>query len=481
MLTLINSNMMNPPIAPVGLDYIAGAAASAKIETSVLDLCLETDPDKTLKTHLASRNPQLIGISFRNVDDSFWPSAKWFVPDLHELIKKIRKLCDCPIVIGGVGYSIFARQILDYTGADFGIRGDGEEAIVQLYQQLQESKKFSKVTGLLWKQDKQIIANPPAWPEKLSLPAYRNFIDNNTYFNKGGQCGFETKRGCDRKCIYCADPLAKGTSLRLRNPSQVADEVEFLLAKGIDVLHTCDAEFNIPRNHAASICKEFIHRGLGDKIQWYAYLAVLPFDAELASLMRRAGCVGINFTSDAASEKMLKTYRQPQTKVHLASAVKLCRDNNIKVMTDLLLGGPGETVDTLTETIEFIKQIKPDCSGASLGVRIYPGTEMQNIAINQGPLEKNPNILRKYDGPVNLFKPTFYIEHSLGPEPAALVRDLIAGDKRFFEPMPDTQSQSNGDSPATDHNYNDNTELVNAIENGARGAYWDILHKLRSL
>ena len=480
MLTLINSNTMTPPIAPVGLDYIAGAAVSAKIDISILDLCLEADPDNAVKAHLAAVDPKLIGISFRNVDDSFWPSARWFVPDLSQLIKKIREICDCPVVIGGVGYSIFARRILDYTGADFGIRGDGEQSIVELYSQLQGAKQFSKVTGLLWRDNDKVITNPPAWPEKISLPTSRNFIDNKTYFNKGGQCGFETKRGCDRKCIYCADPLAKGTSLRLRDPREVADEIESLLAKGIDVLHTCDAEFNIPRNHAVSVCRELIRRGLGYKIQWYAYLAVLPFDAELASVMRRAGCVGINFTSDAASDKMLKTYRQPQTKEHLANAVKLCRDNDLKVMTDLLLGGPGETINTLTDTIEFIKQIKPDCSGASLGVRIYPGTEMQNIAIKQRPLDSNPNILRKYEGPVDLFKPTFYIEQTLGPEPAALVRDLIAGDKRFFEPMLDAESQSDSDSPVTDHNYNDNTELANAIENGARGAYWDILHTLRS-
>ena len=300
-------------------------------------------------------------------------------------------------------------------------------------------------------------------------------MDIASYFARGGQCGLETKRGCDRRCLYCADPLAKGTHSRMRAPKEVADEVESLLAQGIDVLHTCDAEFNIPRSHALAVCEEFIRRGLGRKLQWYTYLAVTPFDAELAGAMKRAGCVGINFTGDSASEQMLRMYRQPHRAADLAQAVQLCRDNGIKVMVDLLLGGPGETLETVSTTIDFVKKTDPDCAGASLGIRLYPGTGMMEMVAKEGPLQTNPAIRRKYSGPCDPFRPTFYITPSLGPEPARLVKDLIAGDQRFFEP-----TQENPVAGATDHNYNDNSELVDAIAQGARGAYWDILHRLRS-
>jgi radical SAM superfamily enzyme YgiQ (UPF0313 family) len=177
---------------------------------------------------------------------------------------------------------------------------------------------------------------------------------------------------------------------------------------------------------------------------------------------------------------MLKTYHQQHKKEDLASAIRLCRDNGIKVMIDLMLGGPGETPQTLAETIEFIKRIDPDCAGASLGIRVYPNTEMAKVVTSEGPLEDNPNILRKYNGPVDFFRPTFYIDHKLGPEPARLVRELVAGDTRFFEPMLEMDSRTGQGGISQDHNYNDNTDLVEAIENGARGAYWDILHQIRS-
>ena len=134
-----------------------------------------------------------------------------------------------------------------------------------------------------------------------------------------------------------------------------------------------------------AVCEELNRRSLGERVRWYAYLAVTPFDAEMAAAMRKAGCVGINFTGDSASERMLRTYRQPHRSEDLANAVRLCRENGMKVMIDLLLGGPGETPQTAAETIEFIKRIDPDCAGASLGIRIYPGTGMVDALQARGP------------------------------------------------------------------------------------------------
>jgi radical SAM superfamily enzyme YgiQ (UPF0313 family) len=479
MLTLINTNRMVPAIGPLGLDYVAGAAKQAGLEVEVLDLCFEDDPAAAIKEYFQDRSPDLVGLSFRNADDSFWPSADWFVPGLKGTVENVRNLTDAPVVIGGVGYSIFPQQILEYTGADFGICGDGEAATAALVRQLQGRRKFEDVPGLLWLDNGEIRGNPPAWPSRISLSTARDSIDNICYFEQGGQCGLETKRGCNRNCIYCADPLAKGNKLRLRDPSEIADEAQSLLSQGIDVLHLCDAEFNVPHSHALAVCEELINRSLGDKVRWYAYLTPSPFDAELARAMARAGCVGINFTGDSGCDAMLRAYRQQHVKDDLAAAVKLCRLNNIAVMIDLLLGGPGETPQTIAETIDFIKQIDPDCAGAPLGVRIYPRTAMESIVSNELQKDGETSIRRKYDGPIDLFKPTFYISGALGDRPAELVRDLIGGDQRFFEPALDAVGQTDEDGDAGNYNYNENLLLEEAIAAGARGAYWDILRRLR--
>ena len=82
MLTLINTNRMVPPIAPIGLEYVAEAVQDQRIDVEVLDLCLCDDPDTALAEYLTNHSPALVGLSFRNVDDCFWPSATWFVPTL---------------------------------------------------------------------------------------------------------------------------------------------------------------------------------------------------------------------------------------------------------------------------------------------------------------------------------------------------------------------------------------------------------------
>jgi len=479
MLALVNTNEMVPAIAPIGLDYTACAARAAGEDVDIIDLCLADEPDVALGDYFARNNPELIGLSFRNVDDCFWPSGAWFVPSLADTVKKIRELSEAPIVIGGVGFSIFAEQIVEFAGADFGIRGDGEQAVLSLLEQLRGAKRFEQVPGLVWRANGKMWSNNPSWPSPLSLRSSRDAIDNAAYFKLGGQAGLETKRGCDRRCVYCADPLSKGSRVRPRGPAEVADEAEALLKQGIDVLHLCDSEFNIPLGHARAVCEEFNRRGLGRSLRWYTYMAVTPFDNELAESMRRAGCVGIDFTGDSASALMLGTYRQPHLPEDLARSCSLCRENDITVMIDLLLGGPGETPETVAETVEFIKKIAPDCAGAALGIRIYPNTEMARTVAAEGPPQQNPNIRHRYEGPIDFFKPTFYISEALGARPAQLVKELIAGDRRFFEPMSDMLGEAAEGAACRDHNYNENIELVEAIERGARGAYWDILRRLR--
>jgi radical SAM superfamily enzyme YgiQ (UPF0313 family) len=204
-----------------------------------------------------------------------------------------------------------------------------------------------------------------------------------------------------------------------------------------------------------------------------------PFDADLAKVMARAGCAGIDFTGDSACESMLRTYRQQHRREDLAAAVKLCRKNGIAVMIDLLLGGPGETPQTVRETIDFIKKIDPDCAGAALGMRVYPRTAMETILSDEIREGKEGNIRRKYSGPIDLLQPTFYISESLGERPAEFVRDLIAGDQRFFAPAIEVDRQAIDDGDVANYNYNENLVLTQAIEKGARGAYWDILRQLR--
>jgi len=473
-IVLVNSNVTKPPIAPLGLEYVGEACRRRGMEVEIVDLCLEADPTGALQRRVTETDPQLVGITFRNTDNCMLLSSHSFVPELQQVVAAIRQSTDAPVVAGGAGFCVAPEAIMRAAGIDYGVLGDGEEAVPLLLQALRGEMSPQDVPGLLWHDGDGIEGNAPAWPDIADGPALqRDMIDNRRYFNEGGQMGLETKRGCDRKCIFCADPLGKGHRVRRRSPVAVADEVENLLSQGIDVYHLCDSEFNIPEDHALAVCEELAGRGLGDKTRWYAYLAPHPFSGELAEAMRRAGCAGINFGADSGNDEMLARLGRDFSHDAISEAVSLCHEQGIVVMLDLLIGAPGETKETARETIEGAKAAGPSCMGISLGVRVYAGTGMAHFVASEGPLEDNPALWGETEGNEDLLAPVFYIAPALGApaEAAGFLSDVIAGDQRFF---------FGGSGDDRDYDYDDNQPLVDAVAAGARGAYWDILRQIRN-
>jgi radical SAM superfamily enzyme YgiQ (UPF0313 family) len=362
--------------------------------------------------------------------------------------------------------------VLDFCEADHGIASEGEQAFVELLSALENRSDLARVPNLLYRDDGVVRRNASVPVDLATLPPRRRALaDNALYFRKGGQAGFETKRGCAMRCIYCADPVSKGRATRLLPPSAVVTELAALLAQGIDQFHTCDCEFNLPGEHARDVCRAIIDAGLGEKIRWYAYCAPTPFTDELAALCKRAGCAGIDFGADSGCDEMLRRLGRHFTANDLARTAETCRKHGIPFMYDLLLGGPGETRRTLRETIDFVRRVEADCVGLSIGVRIYSGTELARQLRAEGDLAANPHLRGAREDNPHLLKPVFYITPELGDDLTACVRELVAGDPRFF--LPDDGAEN------SNYNYNENTVLVQAIEDGARGAYWDILRRLR--
>lgn len=472
-ILLINTNRMKPAIAPIGLDYLADSLVAAGHEPYMLDLCFASDVTADIGRAVGDFAPDVVGITIRNTDDCYFSGGAFFLPEICEVVQQVKTISSAPVVLGGVGFSVAPLAVMDYCGADYGIAGEGEVALVQFLDAWKRRSDIDKVPNLLWRNGSRIRRNPVRYIDLDKLPPRtRTFVDNPTYFHEGGQAGFETKRGCDMNCIYCADPVSKGRRIRLRSPQRVVDELKALLSQGIDYFHTCDCEFNIPDTHAREICRAIIDGGLGERIRWYAYCSVVPFDAEMADLFRKAGCVGINFGADSGSDYMLYRLGKSFRSEDLIRTAKLCRQHGITFMYDLLLGGPGETKETIRESIELMRRIDADCVGLAMGMRIYEGTAAAEMVRAEGDPATNPNLYgAKEDNPYFL-KPVFYIAPDLGPDIIEYTRRLVGNDERFFLPS--------NEQVETNYNYNDNTVLVNAIKNGARGAYWDILRKLQT-
>jgi len=456
-VALVNTNRMKPAIAPIGLDYLAEATSAAGHQVDILDLCWSDDLSADIARFFNEAEYRLVGITLRNTDDCGFTSRQSFLSEFSEIVKSIRKHTNATLVIGGVGFSTMPEAILEICEADLGIKGEGEFAFPELANRIESNREFADLPNLVLVQNQ--VLNPASFGHLERLPAMsRSWVDNTRYFKEGGQAGFETKRGCSGRCIYCADPVAKGKGIRVRTPKSVVDELKNLLDMGIDHLHTCDSEFNLPDWHAFQVCDEIINRKLADRLRWYAYCTPHKFSDELARRMYSAGCIGINFGVDNGDDNMLRSLKRDFTASDIINTARSCKKAGIITMFDLLIGAPGETKESIARTIEVMKQAEPDRVGVSVGVRVYPGTELSRQL--EGKIDND-----------NLTEPAFFLEPSIADIVFELLDKLIGDDERFlfFDP---SKAEKN-------YNYNANQILVDAIKEGYRGAYWDILRKYK--
>jgi radical SAM superfamily enzyme YgiQ (UPF0313 family) len=458
---LINTNRVRPPVGPLGLDYIGSALDRAGHRVRLLDLCWEPAAEPAVRAALEESRPDLVALSFRNSDDCYFATRHSFVPRLQADVQAVRRAYDGPLVLGGGGLSCMPRRLLSLVGECHGVCGDGEQALPALCQALEGRLPLSAVPGLVFGEDGAWRVNPRAEadPGTLSL-ASRRLVDNRRYFREGGQAGLETKRGCPGRCIYCADPVIKGHRPRLRPPADVVAEVRDLLDQGIDVLHLCDSELNQPPDHAEAVCQALIDSGLGGRVRWYAYASPAPFPPSLAWLARRAGCVGINFGVDSGDDAMLCRLGRTHTADDIRQTLSHCR--GMELMCDLLIGAPGETPASVARSIRLMRELAPDAVGLSLGLRVYPGTPIWR-ALDRRHL--SPDGLQ---GDLHDTAPAYYLDPALGEDPFGDLRLLIGDDERFLLPCGKDQQ---------DYNYNDNSLLQQAIQDGERGAYWSILRR----
>jgi len=125
-ILLINPNTMkNPPVIPIGLEYLASALEKHNHEVNILDLCFRSSPIIDLKKLLETENYDLVGLTIRNIDSCIYFNNEFYLPEFKNLVDFIKGY-EIPVVLGGSGFSAMPNEILEYLQADYGIIGPGE-------------------------------------------------------------------------------------------------------------------------------------------------------------------------------------------------------------------------------------------------------------------------------------------------------------------------------------------------------------------
>jgi len=454
----INANETWPPVVPLGLLQVAQAARSHGHWVDILDLCMhrEMDRSRLVAQTLNDFRPDVVCLSVRNLDSANPEATGDSVAPLKDVVTTCQEISTALVAVGGSGFSIAPEEMLLEVGADIGVHGDGESALPELLGRLSARQPISGLLGVVERSaDGTAAISAPrrrtdaAW---FAHPAL-DLIDLEAYLQLGGSGSVQSKRGCRFSCAYCTYPGLEGDHIRCASVDWVVAEVERLAAAGAKHFWFVDSVFTVPEGHAVSVCKELHRRGLPEHITWSAYATPLGFTAELAERMRRAGCVELIFGTDAACTQSLRGLRKPFRPSHVASATQYAKGAGLDFAHHLLFGGPGETVETVKETLEFMAAL--DCRlGLDAGIRIYPNTPIERTARKQGIIGQETNLL----------EPRFYVSRHV----ENVLDDILLS---FCRSVPRTRFFGRDGKP---HPYTD-PRLVEVYRRGFVGPYWAVL------
>jgi len=400
LLVSPNVESLPDPVFPIGLANIAAVLEKNRISYQILDLCFVEDYETAIESAVNTFNPNIIGLSLRNIDNVSYPEYVSYLPFYRRVIQTFRKYSRKPVVIGGSGLALIPEAVLNYLQADYGILGEGEYSFLRFINEIEQDENLHA------KLKSRIINYQPGIIEDLDdLPIPdRSKFDNAAYLKQGGMGNIQTKRGCPFKCIYCTYPVIQGRKVRLRSPQFVCDEIETVLKQGVDNLFVVDNEFNYPLDHALAVCREIINRKL--PVKWSCYANPGFVTPELIDLMLEAGCSGLEFGTDAANATMLVNMGKNFSVNDLEKASGICLKSGISFCHSLLLGGPGETMETVNQTLEAVPAMSPTAVICMIGIRVFPKTRLSLIAQAEGIIGLNEDFL----------KPVFYLSPSITDE-----------------------------------------------------------------
>jgi radical SAM superfamily enzyme YgiQ (UPF0313 family) len=414
---LISANTVRVPyyIYPLGLDYVAGAI-SPRHEVAIADVNIMKEMHAVAGL-INEFRPDLVGLSLRNIDNTDAIDTKGFVRKYRELADAIRACTGAPIVLGGSGFTIFPHQLMEALGADYGIIGEGERLDL-LLDALERGTDPAAVPGVIVKQA------PESYPPPLGAFSRRRFTPGahgSFYIARGGMLNLQTKRGCGYNCIYCTYPRIEGKELRLVPPDEAAADALELERAGAKYFFVTDSVINSDYGHSLEVARAFRRAGLS--IPWGAFFAPTRPPAGYYEELRAAGLTHVEFGTEALSDRMLASIRKPfnVADVHVAHEAALAA--RLHIAHYFLLGGPGETRDTVAETIGNAKRLEKCVIFFFCGMRIYPHTALYDIALAEGQIAASDDLL----------EPVFYQSKDIGSEEInRMIAEEGAGRENWF-------------------------------------------------
>lgn len=250
-----------------------------------------------------------------------------------------------------------------------------------------DTSPCASILGLAWRNGDEIVINPdrPFIPNLDDLPMPRHdllpFDKQRMPMIKGPFTFIVTSRGCPAGCKYCIKHVTYQNSVRVRSAENIVAELEVLQGLGITNIHMYADLFTVNRDHVVSLCELIIQRGL--RIKWTCNSRVDYVDEQMLDLMGKAGCWLISWGIESANEIILKRARKGYKKEQAFKALAWAKVAGIKNWGYFIIGLPGETEESIRETIDYAKQLPLDIALFHIAAP-YPGTPFFYEVVENG-------------------------------------------------------------------------------------------------
>ncbi|MCJ7582879.1 MAG: B12-binding domain-containing radical SAM protein [Candidatus Aminicenantes bacterium] len=368
---------MIPAYPPLGLLYIAAVLEKEHHNVEVLDFDVDIHKFEDFKNIIKNNTYDLFGISSvtPTINNAFY---------LAENIKSIKK--DIPIILGGIHATILPNECIHNEFIDFVAIGESENTIVEFLHELQKPNPcFSNVRGIAYKINGEVFLNEKRELEqnlnKFPFPARHLLKNPGSYSPPDAErlpaASVFLTRGCFGKCTYCCTKQISGHKMRFRSLSNMMEEIDEIVKLGYKELHILDDNFTANKKKTIELCHEIRKRNYDLNFEISNGLRADMVDYEVLSALKSIGVKNVGFGIESGNEQILKNIKKEISKDTTREAIRLAKELKFEIWAFFIIGLPGETPETVKDTINFAKELNPDFA-KFLILKPFPGSEVYN-------------------------------------------------------------------------------------------------------
>ncbi len=356
------------PSPPLGLTYIAAVCEAAGADVVILDYIVRGYSKEKLIAELAAFGPDIVGTN--SVTLNFKKAA-----GILQTAKKANP--GIITLMGGPHVSFDSEAVLTlYPEIDIIVRGEGEATVTELLGKIHDRDAWQDIRGISFRDKGRIITTGPR-PfiedlDALPKPA-RHLLPMARYQALGDPVSIITSRGCPNQCIFCLGRRMVGQKVRFRSPVLIADEIGELISMGSSYINIADDLFTASKSRVRALCNEILKRKL--LFHWSAFSRVNTIDVETLRLMKSAGCHSVSFGIESGNAEMLKRVKKGITLDQARKASAACKEAGIRGHASFMVGLPGETFDTMKDSLNLQKELEIESAYHFLSP--FPGTEVR--------------------------------------------------------------------------------------------------------